>query len=960
MANPWRRLRWGMRVATLLLSVAASAATVSGQVILASIDGTVRDGTGASLPGVTITATSPALQVPQLVRVSAETGEYQITDLPAGVYRLTFELPGFTTLVREEIRLTTGFAARVDVTLELSSVAETVTVSGQSPLVDLTNTRGGTTVSNDVLQSTPNSWTMQDVYLISGVSQNLSPQNGENGTRSVVGTSRPVTYGQTSGNTAGGTSGGYQTLEGVLSYANQLADLTSMEEVQVQTFGATAEVGPQGVSSVLIVKSGGNEFHGMIRDAYQNKRFQANNIDDGLRAQGISVGREVQWYNDFSADLGGRIIPNKLWFYTAFHNQVNHTYLPGFSLNPGPDGIWSTIDDPPATDASSEPVPTGKLSFQATENHRLIGFFSQNTILEDGSQAGRFIPYESSQHYRQPFPTAKGEWRGTFTPRLVMSTLIGWHGIGAYRNPVDCCASMVSTFDQVTQQQTGSVWNSLRGSRKSTRYQVSGMVNYYPERSFAGAHQFAFGYAIMPEKFETNLPVAENGDYRLVFQNGAPAQLWTRNTPVDGIGWQHTYSTYVSDSWRPTNRLTFNVGLRWQRMTASVPAQEKPVGPWPFERIGKFPALDVGDWSLFAPRLGAALDLFGNGKTVVKGTWGRYYDDFGYGWVGQFNSNGPSETRYRWTDPTNCRCYVPGTINLDPNGSDVLSVSGSSTNIVNPDLDWNYTDEATASIERELPSNMSVRALYVFKAAKSIQSVANTLRPYSAWNVPLTRQDPGRDGRVGTPDDGDLVTFYDYDAAFRGSRFVANALVNSDRDNSWNNIELVLTRRQAGRWFAQTSFLATKNHRWIVSVPQSPNDDIFPLDETWQWSYRLSGSYELPYQIQLSTTTQINNGLKLQRTVVFSGAPSSGTISVRVEPFGATESPTRAVVNLRGSKEFTLGAGGDRQLRFDLEMFNVLNSNAPWAQTTVSGPSFGFVTDYTAPRVARIGVSFEF
>ena len=115
----------------------ALSTTVSGQVILGSIAGTVTDGTGAALPGVTVTVTSPALQVPQVVRISDAAGEYQITELPAGVYQVTYELSGFSKLVREGIRLTTGFNARVDVGLQLASVAETVTVVTGTPLVDV-------------------------------------------------------------------------------------------------------------------------------------------------------------------------------------------------------------------------------------------------------------------------------------------------------------------------------------------------------------------------------------------------------------------------------------------------------------------------------------------------------------------------------------------------------------------------------------------------------------------------------------------------------------------------------------------------------------------------------------------------------------------------------------------------------------------------------------------------------
>jgi hypothetical protein len=911
---------------------------------LGSISGTVTDETGAALPGVTITMTSPALQVPQLLKTSGAEGEYQFTDLPPGLYRVTYELSGFGTLVREQIRLTTGFAARLDVSLKLASVAETVTVIGASPLVDVTNTRGGTTVSQELLRATPNSGTMQDAFLISGgVKSTTSPLNGEGGLRAIGTVYTTFTYGQSV------TGIPQQTLDGVMTYSNQFPDLSSVEEVDVKTYGNTAEVGPPGFNTVLIVKSGGNQFHGRIKEAYQGKAFQSSNVDDRLRAQGISTGRKLGYLSDFSGDLGGRLIRDKLWFYGAYHDQRSDQYLAGFNLRPGPSGQWDALDAVPAVDKLVEPVPTIKFSYQATKDHRVVGMFSQNTIIESASGAARFVPFQSTIDYSQPFPTAKAEWQGTFGSKLVVSTIAGWHYIGAYRNPQPCCASLISTFDLITQQQTGSVWNSLRGWRRSTRYQQSGLLNYYPGGSFFGSHQISTGYYLLPEKFRVFLPVAASGDYRLVYNNGVPAQLWTRNTPVNGTSWQNWYSVFVSDSWRATRRLTMNLGLRLDRLTANIPAQVKEQGPWPFGRTGPLPEVHVGNWTALAPRLGAAFDLFGNGKTVVKATYGSFNHNYEYGWIGQFNPNYTAETRYRWTDPTRCNCYVPGTINLDPNGADVLSVTGSTNTIVNANLKLTHTHEVTSTIERELPHAVSVRALYVYKREVGTKATFNTARPLSAWNQQIVSRDPGPDGK--------LITFYDFDPAFRGSRFVVNTLVNaSDRISHWHNLEFTLQKRQSGRWFALTSLLLTKNHRWLTSVVQSPNDEIFPLDKSWVWSYRMSAGYLLPYDIMLSTITQADNGVQGQRTVVFT-APTSGTISVPVEPF-ATKGPVRKVINLRGSRDLTLGAG--RKLGLELDVFNVFNTNVPWAQNFVSGSRYGFFTEYASPRVLRLGATFEF
>src|SRR5262245_46580232 len=160
MSGEWRRAVSWTALFSCVLSAPVLAQTTRSQIV-----GSITDETGAALPGVTVTLTSPALQVPQVVRISETGGEYQFVDLPAGTYNLSYELTGFGKLLREGIVLTTAFTARVNVTLKLSSVSETITVSGQTPLVDVTNTRGGTTVSKELISRTPGSLNYQDVLM---------------------------------------------------------------------------------------------------------------------------------------------------------------------------------------------------------------------------------------------------------------------------------------------------------------------------------------------------------------------------------------------------------------------------------------------------------------------------------------------------------------------------------------------------------------------------------------------------------------------------------------------------------------------------------------------------------------------------------------------------------------------------------------------------------------------------
>ena len=328
----------------------------------------------------------------------------------------------------------------------------------------------------------------------------------------------------------------------------------------------------------------------------------------------------------------------------------------------------------------------------------------------------------------------------------------------------------------------------------------------------------------------------------------------------------------------------------------------------------------------------------------------------GYGWEGQFNPNGTSQTDYRWSDPTHCNCYVPGTVNLALNGPDFLSQVSTAATPVNPNLKLAYTNEYSVALEHELGMSMSVRLLYLYKNYVGNERLVNTLIPYSGYSVPITATIKAPNGAPGPA--GDTITYYDFNPAYHGSAFQNSELVNATtRTDHYNNYEARLEKRMSNNWFALTSFVVTKNHRWLVGVVQNPNDNLFPIDDTYIWSYRLAGGFYLPGKVLLSTTTDIDNGFKGQRTEVFP-APQSGTLTLRVDPFGSDNGPTRAISNLRLSKEFSLG--GSRRLGLEINVFNVFNTNVAFTETQVTGPTFGYITDYVGPRAARLGGSFSF
>jgi hypothetical protein len=535
-----------------------------------------------------------------------------------------------------------------------------------------------------------------------------------------------------------------------------------------------------------------------------------------------------------------------------------------------------------------------------------------------------------------------------------------------------------SRLDRNTGIYTGT--GSLPSDRPRFRWQSQGWLSVFPQKSLGGRHSFKMGYQLYWELVgNTAYFDKASGNYLLIYDRVGgvkrPVEIDTYNSPIiDPQNRENVYSTYATDSWRIGDRLTANLGLRFDRYRVFVDEQTKVQGT--FGTSGTFPKLEVASANVLAPRIGLAYDL-GGGRTVLKGTYGRYNHSFLEDFAGNFNPNTLITTTYRWSDQDGNNDYTPGEVNLDANGPDFLRVSGASNNILNPDLALPRTHEISLGLERELSSVLAFKALYVYKRQNGLYSAVNILRPYTAYNIPITRRDPGPDGLLNTADDAGAVTFYDYDPAYRGARFVGNQFLNrpEGRDDAFHTMEFTVNKRVSRNWDMLGSFAATKNHRWLASSlssssssadRQTPNDEFFPLDETWDWQFKATSTYTFRRGILASAFFQHLAGIPGQRTYIFRTVDpdggrqltQSGTITLRREPFGERRSPAQNVLNLRASKRFSLTGG--RRLELMADLFNALNVSAPTSVSYASGPSFGAISAILPPRVVRLGTTFSF
>ena len=293
-------LGWSRATAGMFLALALVASIASAQSGTGVIEGAITDESRAALPGVTVTVKSPALQGGERVAVSDPSGLYRFPTLPPGVYEMTFDLPGFQTVQHQDVRLNIGFVARINAEMKIGTLEETITITGQSPVVDVRTTSGQTNFTQEMLETAPVSRTMWQVFAMTpGVRVTSSPDVGGN------------TVGNQQGYAAYGVSGqntpmveGINTREGSDS-AGFFYDYASFEEVQIKALGNSAEVATPGTNFVGIVKSGGDTFHGRYYAAGSNTAMEGANLDDDLRANGVTQGDGLNYFYDVSGDLGG-------------------------------------------------------------------------------------------------------------------------------------------------------------------------------------------------------------------------------------------------------------------------------------------------------------------------------------------------------------------------------------------------------------------------------------------------------------------------------------------------------------------------------------------------------------------------------------------------------------------------------------------------------------------------------
>jgi hypothetical protein len=907
----------------------ALAVPAGAQVITGSVIGSVRDDSGAVMPGATVTIASPtALPGGPQTAVTNEKGQYRFISLPPGTYSLIVSLSGFATYNEEGLRVSVGGTTERIVTLRIAAVAETVTVTGESPIVDTKKSGVSANFANEVVENTPvRRFSMFDFLKWSPGISATSPSSGTTASLTAFGSSTNDNQYLMDGTDFTSPVGG-----GAWPYP----DTDTIEEVEVVALGASAEYGNlQGAVFNVVTKQGGNSLKFDLSYFAQPDELTSKPIkldcDCPLGETGFTRGR----YRDFTGHAGGPIVKDRLWFYAGYQHQRDYDNQPG--TDPAGPRRWKA-------DRANYKVTwqvTPKLKFMSTYHDDYWEIPAIPTIAD---------PFETTNVFggNNPSLTFANLTHVVSDATFWDFRFTGFVSPNDYARPNSPDPTLAWRRDIATGIASGGSYSN--GSFTQTRLNVAYKVTHYATDFMGGDHDFKFGIQYSHGSSRQTYAYPGGGHY--YDYDGEPYYAYLR-APYTYGGQVREVGLFAEDSFRPSDRLTLNLGVRAdlnKGISQDIPAIDNQLN----ETGGTVPGLgDLFSWNSVSPRLGFNLKLTEDGRTLLRGNYGRFY---------QRIITGELSTLHPGITPITLAYFDPATGRY----SDIVGVTDPIANLsVDRDTRAPNTDQLSIGFDRELAQNIGIGATYVYKKGRDYTGFTDVAGVYGTGTAVL-------------PDGRTINTFpllSDPDGR-------VYELTNPEGySTEYNALLLNFQKRWSNNWQAVMSYTLSKAEGLITSncvaphlsqttaafagsrarCGRDPNDLINATgnllnDRTHM--FRVQTAFEVP-------RVGVMLGANLQ---YLTGKPYAGQANVRlpqgtrqiyVEPLGTRRLPPQTLLDFRVSKIFRFG---QHRLEVLMDVLNLLQDEATEQVVTRNffSTNFGEGAGFIDPRRAMIGVKFKF